>query len=116
MNIATADNPGIAAETAAAQPLISFQGVGKTFQTSTKTVCAVENVDLAVPRGEFITLVGPSGCGKSTLLNMTAGLFPPTAGQVFYGGRAVTTYYLSTGYMPQHDKLLPSRARVRKTI
>ena len=41
---------------------------------------ALENVDLAIARGEFVTLIGHSGCGKSTLLNMMAGLTRPTAG------------------------------------
>src|SRR3546814_14573513 len=47
---------------------------------------------------------------------MTAGLFPPTAGQVFYGGREVTTYSLSTGYMTQNDHLLPWRDVVGNII
>ena len=91
------------------EPLIAFRGVGKTFRTSERTVRAVENVDLEVGRGEFVTLVGPSGCGKSTLLNMTAGLFHPTEGSVRYAGREVTGYNLRTGYMTQNDHLLPWR-------
>ena len=90
-------------------PLIEFRNIGKTFRTPEKTVRAVENVNLAVPRGEFVTLVGPSGCGKSTLLNMTAGLFHPTDGSVHYDRREVTRYNLRTGYMTQNDHLLPWR-------
>ena len=90
-------------------PLIEFRNVGKTFRTPEKTVRAVENVNLSIPRGEFVTLVGPSGCGKSTLLNMTAGLFHPTDGSVHYDGREVTRYNLRTGYMTQNDHLLPWR-------
>lgn len=94
---------------ARSEPLIAFRGVGKTFQTSERTVRAVENVDLSIGRGEFVTLVGPSGCGKSTLLNMTAGLFHPSEGRVTYAGQEVTGYNLRTGYMTQNDHLLPWR-------
>lgn len=89
--------------------LIRFAGVGKTFNSSERIVCAVENVDLDIARGELITIVGPSGCGKSTLLNMAAGLFQPSAGAVFYDGAEVTAYNLKTGYITQNDHLLPWR-------
>jgi NitT/TauT family transport system ATP-binding protein len=89
--------------------LIRFTGVGKTFVSSQRTVCAVENVSLDISRGELITIVGPSGCGKSTLLNMTAGLFQPSNGAVFYDGTEVDTYNLKTGYITQNDHLLPWR-------
>ncbi|MFB6141672.1 MAG: ABC transporter ATP-binding protein [Halosimplex sp.] len=48
---------------------------------------AIEDVDLAADRGEFVTVVGPSGCGKTTLLRTIAGLQVPTAGRVRIGGR-----------------------------
>jgi NitT/TauT family transport system ATP-binding protein len=89
--------------------LIRFAGVGKTFVSSQRTVCAVENVNLDIARGELITIVGPSGCGKSTLLNMTAGLFQPSSGAVLYNGAEVGTYNLKTGYITQNDHLLPWR-------
>ncbi|MCC6470631.1 MAG: ABC transporter ATP-binding protein [Alphaproteobacteria bacterium] len=91
------------------EPLISFRGVGKTFQADDKDVEAVRDIDLDVARGEFVTLVGPSGCGKSTLLNMTAGLLAPTTGTVRYNGRAVDGVNRHTGYMTQNDHLLPWR-------
>src|SRR3972149_6336825 len=47
---------------------------------------ALHDVNLAIGRGRFISLVGPSGCGKSTVLNMIAGLVRPTEGEVRYGG------------------------------
>jgi NitT/TauT family transport system ATP-binding protein len=89
------------------EQLIEFENVAKTFARG--RVRAVEQVSLAVRRGEFVTLVGPSGCGKSTLLNMTAGLFEPTAGEVRYDGAPVPHYNQKTGYMTQNDHLLPWR-------
>lgn len=50
---------------------------------------AVNDVNLRVEEGEFVTLLGPSGCGKSTLLNMTAGLEDVTAGDIRINGRSV---------------------------
>ena len=50
---------------------------------------AVRGIDLDIRDGEFTVLVGPSGCGKSTLLNIVGGLFRPSAGEVFVGGRPV---------------------------
>ncbi|MFB6250675.1 MAG: ABC transporter ATP-binding protein [Halobellus sp.] len=53
-------------------------------------VLAVNNMNLDLRDGEFITLVGPSGCGKSTTLETVAGLTKPTSGQVLIGDREVT--------------------------
>jgi ABC-type sugar transport system ATPase subunit len=50
---------------------------------------AVEDVNLRVEEGEFVTLLGPSGCGKSTLLNMTAGLEDVTLGEIRINGKVV---------------------------
>ena len=51
---------------------------------------AVDDLDLEVPEGAFVTLLGPSGCGKSTTLNLIAGLDEPTAGTIMLGDRDVT--------------------------
>jgi spermidine/putrescine transport system ATP-binding protein len=53
-------------------------------------VVAVDNIDLAITAGEFVTLLGPSGCGKTTTLRMIAGLEKPTSGSVFLEGQDVT--------------------------
>jgi len=50
---------------------------------------AVAGIDLEVREGEFMTLLGPSGCGKTTTLGLIAGFFPPTAGDIFLGGKPV---------------------------
>ena len=50
---------------------------------------ALQAIDLAVERGEFISVVGPSGCGKTTFLRIVAGLEPATSGEVLLDGRAL---------------------------
>lgn len=103
----TGGKPATAATSA--PEIIRFEGVGKQFMVDGKPLQAVENIDLSVFSGEILTLVGPSGCGKSTLLNMSAGLFPASAGKVFYRDREVQPYNPMTGYMTQSDHLLPWR-------
>jgi NitT/TauT family transport system ATP-binding protein len=55
------------------------QGVEKTYPNGTH---ALNRADVAIRRGEFVSLLGPSGCGKSTLLKMFAGLEQPSAGRI----------------------------------
>jgi NitT/TauT family transport system ATP-binding protein len=68
---------------------------------------AVERVSLNVANGEFVAIVGPTGCGKSTLLNVTAGLFPPSAGRVEIFGKDLTGLNRESGYLFQADALFP---------
>lgn len=67
-------------------PILELRGVSRTFGN----VVAVDDVDLAVRPGEFLTLLGPSGCGKTTLLRMIAGFVPVTSGRIIVAGQDVT--------------------------
>ncbi len=60
------------------EPVVELRGVAKRFAAG---VTALGGVDLAVRRGEFLSLLGPSGCGKTTLLRIVAGLSEPTGGE-----------------------------------
>src|SRR5512143_3202567 len=60
-----------------------LRGLTKVFGNG---VVAVERLDLAVRKGEFLTMLGPSGCGKTTTLRMVAGFETPTAGEVLCDG------------------------------
>ncbi len=62
-----------------AEPVV-LQNLGKAFRTDRQENVALQNVNLAVRAGEFVTLIGPSGCGKSTLLRLAGDLLPPTTG------------------------------------
>ena len=48
---------------------------------------ALDNINLQVEDGEFVTIVGPSGCGKTTFINLCDGLLKPTAGQIAIDGK-----------------------------
>ncbi len=62
--------------------IIELERVSKVYRTKEIETTALENVNLRVEQGEFISIMGPSGCGKSTLLNITGLLDRPTAGTV----------------------------------
>ena len=68
--------------------IISIQNMNKTFRAADgTTVNALQNIDLEVEQGEFISLIGPSGCGKSTLLRIIADLIEPSNGTVLVNGK-----------------------------
>lgn len=90
---------------------MSFLTVSNVHHTYFSTEAATEalnNINLTITKGEFVSFIGPSGCGKTTLLSIIAGLFKPTSGSVqienqeVYGNRD-----LSIGYMLQQDYLFP---------
>ena len=62
--------------------IISVKNVNKVYRTDEIETTALENVNLEVEKGEFISIMGPSGCGKSTLLNIIGLLDTPTSGSV----------------------------------
>jgi NitT/TauT family transport system ATP-binding protein len=66
----------------------------------------LDEVDLDVESGAFVSLLGPSGCGKTTLMNVISGLVEPTEGTMRRGGRDVTPNDLSLGYIFQEPRLL----------
>jgi ABC-type Fe3+/spermidine/putrescine transport system ATPase subunit len=65
---------------------VTLRGIRKEFGASV----AVEDMDLDVRPGEFLTLLGPSGCGKTTTLNMIAGFVDPDAGRILLDGQDVS--------------------------
>jgi NitT/TauT family transport system ATP-binding protein len=86
---------------------VELRGVSKRFGST----AALDGIDLAIPPGQFVTLIGPSGCGKTTLLRLVAGLAGPDGGTVTVGHevpRAAQTAR-QLGFVPQSPGLLPWR-------
>lgn len=81
--------------------------VGIEFPTPKGPFRALENVDLKIDKGEFISLIGHSGCGKSTVLNIVAGLYGATEGGVLLDGREVNEPGPERAVVFQNHSLLP---------
>jgi putative ABC transport system ATP-binding protein len=71
------------------EPLINLQGVTKVFLTDEVETHALAGIDLAIERGEYVSIAGPSGCGKSTLLSILGLLDTPSRGSYALNGRQV---------------------------
>jgi len=70
--------------------LIKIENLVKTFKQGSKTINAVDGVDITVSQGDFVVIIGASGSGKSTLLSLLGGLDKPTSGSIIIGGRDFT--------------------------
>ncbi|MGC4074403.1 MAG: ABC transporter ATP-binding protein [Nibricoccus sp.] len=86
---------------------ITVEGLGVAFGDNRRRRAAVENVNLAIAPGEFVTLVGPSGCGKTTVLNAIAGFLTPSTGRVLVDGSAVQGASAQRSVVFQQHSLFP---------
>ena len=69
-------------ERAGGESVIKLREINKIYRTDEVETQALENVNLEVKKGEFLSIMGPSGCGKSTLLNIMGLLDEPTSGEI----------------------------------
>jgi len=81
--------------------------VSKRFAVAGEIVQALEDIDLSVSPGEFITIVGASGCGKSTLLRLLVGLESDYEGDIRLDGQRITRPDLDRAIVFQEHRLLP---------
>jgi len=89
--------------------LLEAVRVGHEYQARGTAVVALDDVNLTIREGDFVTIVGPSGCGKSTLASMFAGLVAPTHGQVLYDGKPIRGASRDRGMVFQELAVLPWR-------
>lgn len=81
-------NQGIhRSDTQLTTPMIELKGAMKEFiKPSGEIHTVLQNINLKIPKGEFVSIVGPTGCGKSTMLSLIAGFEKPSTGQVLIQG------------------------------
>jgi NitT/TauT family transport system ATP-binding protein len=88
---------------------IEIQKVYKSFSKGESSVNVLQNINLSIKKGEFISLLGPSGCGKSTLLKLIGGLLGQSNGQLMIDSESVKGPNKKIGFMFQKAVLLPWR-------
>ena len=103
------------------EPVLSAQGISKTYRMGDVEVPALREIDVQLGAGEMVVLLGASGSGKSTLLNIMGGLDVPSRGRIFYrqqelttaSERALTAYRRDhVGFVFQFYNLVPSLTAV----
>jgi putative ABC transport system ATP-binding protein len=72
------------------QTMIKIRGLTKAYQMGKITVPALREVDMEIPKGQFVAIMGPSGSGKSTLMNILGCLDRPTSGEYYLDGEDVS--------------------------
>ncbi len=95
--------------------LIEVRDFCLSYETMDGAMSAVEEADLRVEPGEFVSIIGPSGCGKSTLLNAVAGFLTPTAGTVLVDNEPVRGPGADRGMVFQQYSLFPWKT-VRENV
>ncbi|MDO9443446.1 MAG: ABC transporter ATP-binding protein [Beijerinckiaceae bacterium] len=95
---------------------LSIRGLSYALRDRSRTMRQIlDNVDLSVREGEFVSVVGPSGCGKSTLLNFISHLLPVQQGELEVLGAPVQAFNTKVGYVFQQHALLPWRTVIENT-
>jgi putative ABC transport system ATP-binding protein len=108
-----------------AEKFIQINNLSKSYETPAGPLCVLADIELEVPRGDFVALVGPSGGGKTTFLNMITGVDRPTSGDVIVDGvdvshtseRKLTRWRgRSVGIVFQFFQLLPTLTVVENVM
>lgn len=89
---------------------VQTEGVTKVYQSRDGgAVTALQDIDITIEPGEFVSLIGPSGCGKSTMLDLVVGLTQPTSGRVLVNGGPPAGPQAKVGMVFQKPIMLPWR-------
>ena len=98
------------------QNLIEIKGVTHAYRTKAGPLPVLDDLNIAVPEGQFAAVVGPSGCGKSTLTRLIAGLMKPDTGEVWLHGERVTSPRKTVGMAFQNPVMLEWRTILENVI
>jgi NitT/TauT family transport system ATP-binding protein len=105
------------ATTSPADGYIEIRQLSKTFGgAKPDSVLALTDINCAIDKGSFVSIVGPSGCGKSTLLRIVAGLLPATQGSVVMDGQLIAGPRRDVGVVFQNSVLLPWRTVLENVL
>lgn len=97
--------------------MIKGQNINKNYLLGESIFPVLRDINLEIPKGEFIAIMGPSGSGKSTLLNLLGGLDTPDEGDIFIDGNTINklnerkrTLFRrkNVGFIFQNYQLLPN--------
>lgn len=91
--------------------MIEIRKLGKTYESGSGVVAALDDVSFAISEGEFVSIIGPSGCGKTTLIKLIGDLIKPTSGRVSIDGLPAREARLKQtfSFVFQNPVLLPWR-------
>ena len=84
---------------------LEIKNVGHYYKNGNKKKHILQNVNLKIPEGQFVSLVGPSGCGKSTLLRSILGTHPASTGEIYTDGVKIVRPNRHVGIVYQHYSL-----------
>lgn len=87
--------------------IVTIKNVTKTFHLKDSSVTALQDINLDIEEGSFVSIIGGSGCGKSTLLRIIGGLDTEYEGQILVDGKPVTRPSREKGFVFQDHRLLP---------
>lgn len=96
--------------------LIDIRGVSHSYRTTSGPLPVLDNLNIAIPEGEFCAVVGPSGCGKSTLTRLISGLMKPDAGEVWLHGEKVKSPRKTVGMAFQNPVMLEWRTILQNVL
>jgi NitT/TauT family transport system ATP-binding protein len=110
--------PAITTAAGTSPAAIEIRGLSLTFEAADTPVVALDDINLTIRRGEFVSFIGPSGCGKTTLLRVIADLEAPSAGAITVNGVSAETARLNRayGYVFQAPALYAWRSVLRNVM
>ena len=105
--------------------ILEAKEINKTFETVSKKLTVLDNINFGVEAGEVVAIVGPSGSGKTTLLGLCAGLDNPTSGKINLAGAPISSYTedekaalrnKKVGFIFQNFQLLPTLSALENVM
>jgi NitT/TauT family transport system ATP-binding protein len=96
--------------------IVEIRNISLKYHSLNGEINAIENINLDIQKGEFVSIIGPSGCGKSTLLSILSGLLKASSGSILINGRQIDGTSKEVGYMLQKDYLFEWRTIMQNVL